>query len=241
MTTITARLLAVEEARFRAIEPPNPAVQRLLLKSTGFEFAAGQYIYLHAGQRRLPLSIASAPARLPELELHYRSTPGDADAAALDALLPRARDLTFDGPHGNVVVTDPTREPLTLIAGGTGVSQAASIIEQLAGTGKQRLPVQLWWSLAAPAANYRLSVIERACNEPWFALETLYDEPAAEANGALARIRSGCINPGQYILCGAPGFVYSCAGGLLERGVRRGALRSDAFDYAPRSDWAACS
>ena len=241
MTTHTARLLSVAEARLPAIEPLNPPVQRILLDATGFDFAAGQYIYLHADQRRLPLSIASAPARLPELELHYRSTPGDPNAAALDALLLHARELTFDGPHGNVVMSDPTREPLTLIAGGTGISQAASIIEQLAGTGKQRLPVQLWWSLTAPAAHYRLGVIEQAFNETWFDLETLYDDPAAETSAALARIRAGRIGPGQYILCGAPGFVYSCADGLLERGISRGLLRSDVFDYAPRSDWPACS
>lgn len=233
MTTITARLISVDSL--------SPAVQQLLLNAPGFEFAAGQYIYLHAGQQRLPLSVASAPARLPELELHYRSTPGDPDAAALDALLLHARDLTFDGPHGHVVITEPTRGPLTLIAGGTGISQAASIIEQLAGTGKQRLPVQLWWSLTTPAANYRLGVMEQASNEPWFALETLYDDPAADANAALARIRAGRIDPGQYILCGAPGFVYGCAEALLERGISRGSLHSDVFDYAPRSDWAAPS
>ena len=83
--------------------------------------------------------------------------------------------------------------------------------------------------------------MEQASNEPWFALETLYDDPAADANAALARIRAGRIDPGQYILCGAPGFVYGCAEALLERGISRGSLHSDVFDYAPRSDWAAPS
>ena len=229
MTTITARL--------RAVEPLNATVQQLLLDATGFEFSAGQYIYLHAGQQRLPLSVASAPARLPELELHYRSTPGDPDAAALDALLLHAHELTLDGPHGDVVITEPTGEPLTLIAGGTGISQAASIIEQLADCEAQQLAVQLWWSLAAPTANYAVSAIERVSSESWFALETLYDDPAAGNNAAVSRIRTGPIERGQYILCGAPGFVYSCADELLDRGIMRSALRSDAFDYAPRPGW----
>ena len=238
MTTITARLLAVE--------PLNATVRRLLLNATGFDFSAGQYIYLHAGQQRLPLSVASAPARLPELELHYRSTPGDADAAALDALLLHAHELTLDGPHGDVVITEPTSEPLTLIAGGTGISQAASIIEQLADCQAQQLAdcqaqqlvVQLWWSLPAPAASYAVSAIERVSSESWFALETLYDDPTADSNAAVSRIRNGPIEPGQYLLCGAPGFVYSCAQELLDRGINRSALRSDVFDYAPRPGWA---
>ena len=230
MTTITARLLAVR--------PLNPTVQQLLLHAPRFEFAAGQYLYLHAGQQRLPLSIASAPARLPELELHYRSTPGDADAAALDALLLHADELTLDGPQGDISITAPTRDPLTLIAGGTGISQAASIIEQLADTAAQRLVVHLWWSLVTPAANYPVNAIERVSRESWFALETLYDDPAAATNAAVSRIRTGQIEPGHYILCGAPGFVYSCAEALLDRGVTRNALRSDAFDYAPRPGWA---
>jgi NAD(P)H-flavin reductase len=230
MTKITARL--------RAVEPLNAAVQQLLLDATGFEFSAGQYIYLHAGQQRVPLSVASAPARLPELELHYRSTPGDPDAAALDALLLHAHELTLDGPHGDVVITDPTGEPLTLIAGGTGISQAASIIEQLAECEAQQLAVQLWWSLATPAASYAVSAIERVSSESWFELETLYDDPIADSNAAVSRIRNGPIEPGQYLLCGAPGFVYSCAQELLDRGINRSALRSDVFDYAPRPGWA---
>jgi hypothetical protein len=39
-------------------------------------------------------------------------------------------------------------------------------------------------------------------------------------------------------LCGAPGFVYSCAQELLDQGINRSTLRSDVFDYAPRPGWA---
>ncbi len=96
-----------------------------------FDFAAGQYLEIqHPSGARIPLSIASAPYQLPQLELHYRSTPGDALAPLLDDLLKARGELDLRGPFGDVSVT-AYAGPLLLVAGGTGISQALSILELL--------------------------------------------------------------------------------------------------------------
>lgn len=79
------------------------------------------------GDGRLHLSIASPPERLPELLLHYRSTPGDLDARKMDVLVDAASRLEFEGPAGDVVLVPADDRPLVLVSGGTGVGQAIAM------------------------------------------------------------------------------------------------------------------
>ena len=69
-----------------------------------YSFQAGQYLCIHLGEEDLlPLSIASAPARLPELHLHYRSTPGDPLALRMDRLLDTTTRLAISPAQGEVI------------------------------------------------------------------------------------------------------------------------------------------
>jgi CDP-4-dehydro-6-deoxyglucose reductase len=223
-------------ARLLAVEPLNATVQRLLLEAPGFAFAAGQYLVIQAGDRHVPLSIASAPERLPELELHYASTPGDPDAAALDACLATATTLDFDGPGGNVTVTGPTPAPLTLIAGGTGIAQAAAIVEHLSSSRQERR-VLLVRSVAAASDAYPIAALEQARSASWFDTILVIDDPGADASAAVVWIRRAATLPSaRFILSGGPGFVYACADALAARGVLGAAMASDVFDYAPREE-----
>src|SRR5262245_16541411 len=64
-----------------------------------FPFHAGQYLnVVHPGGVRIPMSIASAPERIPELELHYRPLPGVAEAALMNELLDSGTELSIEGP-----------------------------------------------------------------------------------------------------------------------------------------------
>lgn len=228
----------MHRARLGALEPLNGVVQRMVLDAGTFRFEPGQYIVLHAGTQRIPLSLASAPERLPEIELHYRSTPGNPDAAALDALLESVHIFVFDGPHGHVTQRGATAEPLNLVAGGTGVAQAASLIEHLLAC-SQREPVRLTWSVAGAADAYPVPVVGRARAMPWFSDRTLIDDPTGTSNAAVDWIASLADHRGRWLLSGAPGFVYACADALRLQGVPRSAIDADVFDYAPRSGWAA--
>ncbi|MDA1075980.1 MAG: hypothetical protein O3A63_14620, partial [Proteobacteria bacterium] len=52
-----------------------------------FTFFSGQYVGFEVSGLNLPLSIASAPWRLPDLHFYYRSTPEDPAARAFDIAL----------------------------------------------------------------------------------------------------------------------------------------------------------
>ena len=81
------------------------------------------------------MSIASAPERLPQLELHFRPLPGVPEAQLMDEILldtaDGSRDITIDGPFGNVCVDGPVEQELLLIAGGSGIAQCRGIATHL--------------------------------------------------------------------------------------------------------------
>ena len=106
-------------------------VQRIVVEVPhDYNFEAGQYLCIEADGIAVPLSIASAPERLPELELHYRSTPGLREAEAVDELLTGSQ-LPLSPAQGDVRCGAP-REPLLIIAGGSGAAQAFACAEHRA-------------------------------------------------------------------------------------------------------------
>jgi len=222
-------------ARIDAISRHPSGVSRIALTmSEQFRHKAGQYLCIvHPDGTSIPLSIASAPRRLPALELHYRSTPGSSEAARLDELLKdAARTLQIDGPHGDVYVDEPPVTELWLIAGGTGVAQAFGIVEHLRGETSQ-VPVHLIWSVAAQTELYCEADLRDVAD--WVDFRSLVDA-APHGNAAVHWLRQCNAPPrGRIILCGGPGFVYAVADALSALGVAPPALESDVFGYAPRS------
>ncbi|MEE8245416.1 MAG: hypothetical protein V3R27_10485 [Pseudomonadales bacterium] len=261
-------------ARIQSITERWAQIIRLELEEP-FQFAAGQYLEIeHPSGTRIPLSIASAPHRLPRLELHYRSTPGDDLAALLDGLLQKGRTLDLCGPFGDVIVTTleavskrdrfwgahgratifrrtmggfrrkpwsknartaflrPLIEsPLMLVAGGTGISQALSIIEHI----DQLLSppaVTLLWCVDTAEALYARGQL---AGLSWLSANYLVDDRRTSDNEGLVWL-SEHLRTHAYartLLCGGPSFVYAVVDHLRAE-QRMTALESDVFAYSPK-------
>ncbi len=181
----------------------------------------------------MPFTVASAPERLPLISLHFRPLAGNEDAPAMLRLLERGGAITFDGPHGDVYVVGPTAAPLTIIAGGTGISQAAAIVEHLTHTDQQR-SVQVSWSVADAADRYwDDELIAETTTHEWLHYERLVD-PAVGVNAMVHAIESGARHvQGDVILAGGPGFVYAVLDAIEATGAPV-TPRADALSYAPR-------
>ena len=202
-----------------------------------FHFAAGQYLEIqHPSGARIPLSIASAPHQLPQLELHYRSTPGDALAPLLDDLLKARGALDLRGPFGDVSVT-AYAGPLLLVAGGTGISQALSILEHLEHLGRptaQAHPyaVTLLWCADNLDAFYAQ---DRLAELPWLDANCIADARKTHDNDGLAwlgeHLTANAYN--RVLLCGGPPFVYAVVDHLKAQQLDV-AVESDVFGYSPR-------
>lgn len=202
----------------------------------GFDFHCGQYLEIQHPDGAVPLSIASAPWRLPELHLHYRSTPGLAEAMRMDELLGRRTALPVHGPLGDVRIDVPPRQPLLLVAGGTGIAQAMSFLDAF-----QRQPpdarVTLVWCADDPADFYLRAELE-ALQGDWLRCELFADPRRTPQNQGLTWLRGPgaamARGAADVLLCGGPGFVYPACDALAAGGAAMALMQSDVFSYAPR-------
>lgn len=215
----------------------DSGVKRITLTlERSFRHRPGQYLnVVHPNGADIPFSIASAPERLPELELHYRPTPGVAHTQLMNDLLARAGSAAdewrVDGPHGNVIVEGPTTEALWLFAGGTGIAQCRCIVEHLHRVA-QNEPVSLVWSVTDAAQLYCDSELRAFAS--WLSYRPLVDAPGSP-NAAAAWLRETDVAiRGRVISSGSPGFVYALDDVIRKIAMAGTSFESDVFSYAPR-------
>jgi CDP-4-dehydro-6-deoxyglucose reductase, E3 len=197
-----------------------------------FPFHAGQYLnVVHPGGVRIPMSIASAPERVPELELHYRPLPGVAEAQLMNELLDAGTELSIEGPFGDVRITAPLTEDLLLIAGGSGISQCLAILEHLRRAEHAR-SVTLVWSVTQREHLYADAELRNFAT--WLNYEAVVDSPQA-TSAVLTWLRTHALpTSGRIIISGGPGFVHAVADTLSALGATNATIESDVFSYAPR-------
>ncbi len=220
-------------ARIVSVAHHDSGVRLITLTlSSAFPFFAGQYLnVVHPGGVRIPMSIASAPDRLPTLELHYRPLPGVAEAALMNELLDGSRDLSIEGPYGDVRFDGPYDDDLLLIAGGSGISQCRAIIDHLRER-KQTHRVRLVWSVTQ--ADQLYCDAELRAFARWLDYVALVDAPNSE-NAAIVWLRTAELpQSGRIVVSGGPGFVYAVVDVLRALGVGSAVIESDVFSYAPR-------
>jgi CDP-4-dehydro-6-deoxyglucose reductase len=182
----------------------------------------------------IPLSIASTPERLPELELHYRPTPGVVQADLMNDLLARSNALTewhVDGPYGNVTVEESPTDALWLIAGGTGITQCCAIVDRLNRV-TLTTPVSLLWSVTDRALLYCDSELRAFAH--WLSYRPLVDAPGFPNAAADWLRQTDETVHGRVILSGSPGFVYAVEDVLRNIAATGTSIESDVFSYAPR-------
>lgn len=178
----------------------------------------------------VPLSIASAPSRLPKLELLYRSDQSSEAALAFDDLLRGSTSLEVDGPHGDVTLEQiKPRQNLRIVASGTGVAQALSLVEALGNLSKP-WPTEVIWAtqIATPSSNALLQA------QPWLKINRC-------SSAALHTQLAGSLQDQEAkslavdtVIAGPPDFVYQITDLMLEAGINQDTLAADAFAYAPR-------
>lgn len=214
---------------------PGTVEQIALGLDDPFHFAAGQYLCLcHDSGEQIPLSIASGPGRLPELHLHFQPQPGSGQSARVLAMLDSGA-VTLTGPFGRVKLTE-LAEPLFMVAGGSGAAQCFGLLDALMAAPPAQT-VQLLWCADSEAELYRRQWLEREAPE-WLRYQLIADPRRDQNNAGMAQLKAlapHLRSRHQILLCGSPGFVYAATDVLLAGGVAGDRMRSDVYDYAPRS------
>ncbi len=207
-------------------------MQRITLQVPhDYTFQAGQYLTVEAPNRVfIPLSIASAPARLPQLELHYRSTPGLTEAYAMDQLL-QGKELAISAASGDVIIAQQP-VPLLIVAGGSGAAQAFSCAEHRQHF-THKSPTHILWCADTADDIYAESELQAF---DAVELHVCVDDRRTPANEGLQWLRENAevYLDWSIILAGSPAFVYTVTDLLLECGFAQQQLHSDVYAYAPR-------
>ncbi len=207
-------------------------VRRIRLHTKdAYTFESGQYLNIVCSDGSLiPMSIASAPERLPELELHYRPISGAPEADILNKLL--------DGDH--LVVTPAEGEvrsgkadqPLFVIAGGSGAAQAFSCAEHRAAINASAPTVILWCA----DEQDDIYEIDKLTGLPGTHVEVCIDNQRTPENEGMMWLsrHAGKYRDAYVLIAGSPGFVYTVTDLLLAIGFDAHQLHADAYAYAPR-------
>lgn len=121
---------------------------RLLLTPQNLAMAhrAGQYLnILYPNNEWFPFSIANAPQKNNEIELHIRLSPNDLPLQNFLTMLKKTNRIVIKGPIGQSIY-QPGNKTLILIAAGTGFAASKAIIEAMS-TQDQTRSCFLYWSV----------------------------------------------------------------------------------------------
>ena len=210
----------------------NPVRQIRLRIDHPYTFMSGQHLNIVApGGLLIPMSIASAPERLPELELHYRPVTGASEAEVLNALL-EGKQLNITPAQGEVGSGEPF-EDLFIVAGGSGAAQAFSCAEHRTAINADGATVILWCADESQDI-YDEETLRVMQNVELHICIDNRRTPENEGMVWLARHAHRFINA-YVLIAGSPGFVYTVTDLLEATGFSSQQLHADAYAYAPRS------
>ncbi len=231
------------------VEDLTPDVFRVVLegRAEAIAHAPGQYLELAVDDDTwVPFSIACAENGEGRLELHIQHWPERTHSARLRELLIHRNRLSVRLPHGDCILPADRREPLLLIAAGTGFAQLKAIVEAALAENPERR-VSIWWAVRERRDLYAESLArEWALAHPNVDFHAVVETPEAEFESRPGIVwHQGRIDEAlaaeldavaglEIYLAGSPGMVYACVDTLAPMGLTEAQVHSDVFSYAPR-------
>lgn len=225
--TTTARVLSTKEAA--------PGIRILTLApQTPFPFKAGQYARLtFDGFDERPFSIASAP-HLETLEFHIKSLGHGASAYAAEKLAV-GETIGLRGPFGHAFLR-PEPTPILAIGGGLGTAPLKSIIESALNL-KCAKTIHLYMGGRQASDLYLENhFMDLSAENLHFHATAVLSEPSGRDHhrtGYVGRVAAGDFTELKgfaVYLAGPPAMVADTVPLLLDKGVLRENIFSDAFD-----------
>ena len=209
-----------------------------------FAFRAGQYLdFILSEGRRRSFSIASAPADGAMLEVHVRKASRSGFTGQLFETMRAGTLLRIEGPLGQFWFRNESKRPALMVGGGTGYAPLRAMLRQLLATNDPR-PILLYWGGRAPGDLYEHDWLEHvAATRPGFEYRPVLsavDGDVPEWGGRRGVVHEAVLADlagelGRYDVyaSGPPAMIEAIRASFLERGLPRGQLFFDSFDWAP--------
>lgn len=232
------------EARIESVKALGAGVREIRLHAgRAPSFLPGQYLQIiHGTDAVIPFSIASAPAELPHLTLHYLAQAGADDALRMDTLLASESSVDILLPCGDCGFASPLRRPLLMLAGGSGIAGVRSLLRSLLPA---PVSMKLYWGAAESEDLYLREELDAlAARHDEFTWTPVAESPAEGCRKGLVGevvaedIAAGLLDLSAWevLIAGGPPMVWGSVEVLKTCGLTAEQTRSDVFAYAPRED-----
>lgn len=228
--------MSIQETQARVVQvtPLTHSILQVLLAPEHYiAYEAGQYLQLLIGDTTVYYSIANAPIGSHQYELHIRHNPDNPTDQALLQLFRETGLVQLRVPFGicDMAHLDPVK-PIVFIAGGTGFAPVKAMIEQLLCSGDTRR-VELIWTARTQADLYLDEKVKQWQNHAqqfqYLPLVSSQDKQTP-ASVLLSRHQTD-LKDWQIVISGPFDLVYQTRDQLVEQGVARDHLYSDAFQF----------
>lgn len=203
-------------------------------------FAAGQYLRVKmAGGDSRNYSMANAPHRNDEVELHIRQVPGGKFSQRILPNLAKGSSLEIELPYGEFCLSENVDVPAILLATGTGFAPIKSMIEHNIRSGSRRR-LHLYWGANTEADLYMQEQPRSwAEKHDWFTFTPVVSMPSRDWAGRAGFVHSAVLQdyPDMSALevfaCGAPVMIEAARRDFSAISkLRPSAFFSDAFVFS---------
>lgn len=214
-----------------------------LAEGEWIDFQPGQYVRLTppGADTARSYSMCSTPAKLPTLEFMIRVLDSGVMSDYLRSRAQRDDVLTLSGPFGGFTWNGERREPHLFIAGGTGLSPIASIIEQIRATSGRKPPMILSFGCATRENLFADEYLRLLAQ--WLpTLEVRVSVERGAQDGLLIGNPVTAITADQIstcthaYICGPPAMIDAAVEKLSAAGVPAEQIHYEQFTASPQSE-----
>jgi CDP-4-dehydro-6-deoxyglucose reductase, E3 len=214
-----------------------------------FDFQPGQFAKLRFG--KLPersYSMASQPGDS-HLTFHVKVLADGRVSSHVGSRLAIGDEVKVHGPFGDACWQGPSKDPLVLVAGGTGMAPMMSILDAALGAGHAAEQIHVYHGVRCEDDLYAGDLLHRRAEQYGFRFAPVYSRPARTA-ARPARVHEIMAEHFDDLSCamvytsGPPAMVDAVKGVALRRGASVERIRADPFFPAEpekRSLWSRLS
>jgi benzoate/toluate 1,2-dioxygenase reductase subunit len=233
----------VDEVEWMAPDAVRLAVE--LADGDWLDFRPGQYVRIAPPETEATrsYSMCSTPAQLPRLEFMVRVLDTGLMSDYLRHRAQRDDVLTLTGPYGGFTWDGERREPHLFIAGGTGLSPVASIIEQIRATSGRKPPMLLSFGCARRDRLFARDYLQRLAQWiPTLELRiSVEDDPGGDdgllCGNPLQAIEDVALDPAtRAYFCGPPGMIAAGVERLRAAGIPAEQIFHEQFTASQEDD-----
>lgn len=231
-------------ARVASLNKLAEDVVHLKLKipsSDRLQFLAGQYVdFILKDGRRRAFSLANPPHHDEFLEFQIRHVPGGYFTSIVFEELKEKSLIRIEGPLGTFYLREESREPVIMMAGGTGMAPLRGMLLHMFEVGMTR-PVHLFWGVRAVKDLYMADEINRWLDTyPLLRYTPVLSEPdeSDQWDGEIGWVHESVVrhHPDlagyEVYMSGPPPMIYAARELFHQQGLPRDKVFSDAFDFA---------